>query len=103
MTEERPVPSLQIPQQIPIQPPTLASSSTGNQAQPQPQMPPEMEELIKLLTDLFAKASELGLSCIEIGEEDIKKNPDLKDLKESCLDVTRTVRRIVKVSRKIQR
>jgi hypothetical protein len=85
--------------QIPIQPPT----PVGTQAQPQPQMPPEMEELIKLLTDLFAKASELGLSCIEIGEEDIKKNPDLKDLKESCLDVTRTVRRIVKVSRKIQR
>jgi len=99
MSEENLKPNIQIP----IQPPTTTIASAVTQAQPQPQMPPEMEELIKLLTDLFAKASELGLSCIEIGEEDIKKNPDLKDLKESCLDVTRTVRRIVKVSRKIQR
>ena len=69
----------------------------------QPQVPPEMEELIKLLTELFAKASELGLACIEIGEEHTKTFPDLKDLKEACLEVTRIVRRIVKISKRLPR
>ncbi|TDA41343.1 MAG: hypothetical protein DSO07_05170 [Thermoproteota archaeon] len=95
MDEEKTLPNVQIPIQTP--PPV------GAQVPSQAQMSPELEELIKLLTELFAKASELGLACIEIGEEDIKKNPDLRDLRESCLDVTRTVRRIVKVSRKLQR
>jgi hypothetical protein len=65
--------------------------------------PPEMRELAELLTELFQKASELALACIEIGEEDIKVNPALKDLRDSCLDVTRIVRKVMKLSRKVQR
>jgi hypothetical protein len=65
--------------------------------------PPEMRELAELLTELFQKASELALACIEIGEEDIKVNPALKDLRDSCLDVTRIVRKVMKLSRRVQR
>jgi hypothetical protein len=68
-----------------------------------PKPPPEMEELIQLLTELFVKASELALACIEIGEEEISKNPALKDLRDSCLETTRIVRKIVRISRKLPR
>jgi len=68
-----------------------------------PKPPPEMEELIQLLTELFVKASELALACIEIGEEEISKNPALKDLRDSCLETTRIVRKIVRISRKLSR
>jgi hypothetical protein len=68
-----------------------------------PKPPPEMEELIQLLTELFVKASELALACVEIGDEDIVKNPALKDLRDSCLETTRIVRKIVRISRKLPR
>ena len=67
------------------------------------EIPAEMQELLKLLGDLFMKSSELGLSCIEIGEEILKSQPDLKDLKEACLEVTRIIRKIVKLSKKLQK
>ena len=65
--------------------------------------PPEMRELAEALTELFQKTSELALSCIEIGEEDIKANPALKDLRDSCLEVARIVRKVMKLSRKVPR
>jgi len=82
-------------------------SSSQNTTQPiqptAPKPPPEMEELIQLLTELFVKASELALACVEIGDEDITKNPALKDLRDSCLETTRIVRKIVRISRKLPR
>ncbi len=65
--------------------------------------PPEMRELAELLTELFQKTSELALACVEISEEDIKSNPALKDLRDSCLDVARIVRKVMRLSRKVQR
>jgi hypothetical protein len=80
------------------------SESTTPSLPPQvPKPPPEMEELVQLLTELFVKASELALACIEIGEEEISKNPALKDLRDSCLETTRIVRKIVRISRKLPR
>jgi hypothetical protein len=68
-----------------------------------PEPPPEMRELAELLTDLFQKSSELALACIEIGEEDLKSNPALRELRDSCLEVTRIVRKVMKLSRRVQR
>jgi hypothetical protein len=64
-------------------------------------VPPEVDELMTLLTELFQETSELVLTAMEIDDEMVRNNPTLKELKSSCVRVARIVRRIIQVGRKM--
>jgi hypothetical protein len=82
-------------------------TSQEQSAIPQPQptipVPKEVEQLGNLLGQLYVQSSELVLYCVDITDEDIKGKPTLKSLKEVCLDVARTVREIMSLTRKTKR
>ncbi|MEM0261484.1 MAG: hypothetical protein QW733_02030 [Desulfurococcaceae archaeon] len=69
----------------------------------QPQPRPEEQEMAQILQQLISATSELAMSSGEITEDMIRQYPALAEVKDLILQVSRLVRRLIKLSRKMGR
>ena len=76
------------------------SQPATQQQQPAQQVSEKDEELRRLMTELFARASELAMASGEITEEMIRHYPVLSEIRDLILDVSRIIRRISKLARR---
>lgn len=70
---------------------------------PQQQIDPRIQELQNLIGELIRAASELAMSVSELTDKIVEEHPELKDLRDSAMEVTRIIRKIMKLSKRTGR